>query len=892
MATSQVVSRQIAHMISEYLGPAVARGGALGATLNALRVRLDTGEVTDEPRTTLSWQVREAIRTEFFKIKFPAPPAPSLLRLVSSTEALLTGHASSPRPYYFPAGRVTVPVDTGNKRRTGTTLQLRFKPGPAPTDPNVAEALVHLDGEEGGAFRWVQVAALSPLAMERSVPGVGPPATAAGQLQPPGAGMTMLAPRPGHENSGVALTASNAVLLQQQQQQQQQQNTSPAQAQHQQQIVLQQQQLYTQHQLLIQQQQQRQQQEQQKLLAKRQAQYQKQLQQARLVTQAKALARARKEEALRLTRLPQPMFVRDALPPAFVPDALRSASPPPRKRLRQGISAPVCLSSGSVHGAANALRPAGDAAAEASAAVPLTGGAASASRLAGGPAPSPSLSPSPSSSEAAEAFPLPLPSPPSLLPPAPPSVTIAPGAGAYRVVFARPPPGPPTPPTPPTPPAPRTMAAITAKVLVIERLVARRENASAAGVVEYFVKWRDVGWDACSWESRGALLLDVPGLVMEFDVRHPAEPSVVRGVPREAALGEREAQERCIAEMKAREVAAAAEVEERRRKEAAPILIPAWFETPLVELAFAGMVAHVRRDETALFSDAAAAGRDLKRRRARFKQDYPEAARRLFVPTKAEAATKERSDARASIEAVLRTRKLLGSRPVQFPRALGSALPTSVPVPPRAADIAAAPPSWEWYLQSLGLECADWSRNDAPYMPTAGAVAGRAARHARAAADAADREAARERAGRLARDGGGVGDEGEGRALRRAALAQPAGAARTVMDGLYEEDADAGGGDGGAVVALGQAAARKLDAVVSAVVGGSVTVSEVVAGKTASAAPLGPSGSEEAGGRKGGKPLLRVRNAAFGKALAAASAGGRGGGARVYDAIWSCWRDA
>jgi hypothetical protein len=154
----QTMSLQIARMISDYLGPHVARGGYNGATLNALRVRLETGQVTDAPHETLCWQVREAIRTEFFKIKYPAPPSAGLLNLVTTTENLLTVYKTTPRPHYIPAGRVTVPVEAGLTRRTGTTLQLRFKTEneQPTTDAKLTEALVHLDGEKGGAFRWVR----------------------------------------------------------------------------------------------------------------------------------------------------------------------------------------------------------------------------------------------------------------------------------------------------------------------------------------------------------------------------------------------------------------------------------------------------------------------------------------------------------------------------------------------------------------------------------------------------------------------------------------------------------------------------------------------------------------------------------------------------------------
>lgn len=147
-------------MVTEFLGPSYPRRDSVGATLNALRTRLETDTANfDSKRDILSWQVREAIRTEFFKIIYPAPPSPHLLSLVTRTEILLTDYTSTTRPFFFPGARVAVPTEAGS-RRAGTTLQLRFK---VVNNATVTEALLHLDGPNGGGFQWVQTPALTPL---------------------------------------------------------------------------------------------------------------------------------------------------------------------------------------------------------------------------------------------------------------------------------------------------------------------------------------------------------------------------------------------------------------------------------------------------------------------------------------------------------------------------------------------------------------------------------------------------------------------------------------------------------------------------------------------------------------------------------------------------------
>jgi Chromo (CHRromatin Organisation MOdifier) domain len=719
--------------------------------------------------------------------------------------------------------------------------------------------------------------------------------------QPPGAGKTMLAPRgvvAGH-GTMVPLAGTSTGLAKQQEliKAQQRQNLTPTQLLHQQQLMVQQQQVFAQQQLHLRQQQLLQQ---QRLTAKQQAAYQKQVSQARLAAHAKTVAKARKEETQRVARMPVQPVVQDVLPPAFVPDALRSASPPPRKRLRKGLVGPVTMASGSLHAAANAifspvdlqlllttpsvatLRP---AASPVGAPVPMRSspGLPQPRRLA--PSPSPMSSPSPGRASSSMAdTPEPLRCPQAASPTAATPST----AGVHRIVFSRRAP-------------PRTLAAVTEKVLVIERLVARRENEDAGGVIEYYVKWHNVGWDRCSWESRAALLQDVPGLVLEFDGRHPSAPSVVRDIPRVAAIGERDDLESRIADIKARKSKKEAAEREKARLEAEPILIPAWVEQPLVELSFAGMVMHIRRDETTLYNDPMAAGRDMKRRRLRFKAEYPEEARRMFVPSKTETATKERTDAKALIDAAVKKYKEHGSRPIQFPRALGSVLAVDLPHPVSRADIDCSPPSWEWYLQSLGLECVDWSRSNPPHMPTASEAVRRSAQHAIAAADGTARELQRERELRVAHER--VDIETGATPVRRA-TATAAGELRKVADGAYDEGIELAQG-GPALLLSDAVVTARLDATVRGVVAGSIVPAEVA---NTGLVRKGLGGETVAGG-EGKKRLLRERNKVFAAGLSAARSRdavnaeptetasvttGAGasvaGGTRVYDPVWCCWR--
>lgn len=954
-------AHQIAQLVNSYLGPEFPRAGSQGATLNALRVRLETNELTDEKLEKLAWDVREALRTECFKVPFPKPPSSGLLELISMTDILLTGiPAGGQRTFFFPGNRVTVPGDNKGLSR-GTTLDLRRK---IHGDKPVEEALIHLDGQEGGSFKWVSTAVLSPL----QIPSIPEPTGAVGVastvevsrgatasaptptsallttqvpvsvLPPAGSGMNVVNPQgkalsapavaavanpaivphvdsvaaavasaskpaqvtaTGLATPAAILAAQQQQLFQQQQlqqqlflQQQQQQSQAQgetqaqvrahaqaqAQAQAQvlrqtQQLQLQQQQLQVgklqvqqpqqqqrpqkqhvlqkqaQHQLLQKHQplQQQQQQESSPSLQQQQQHYrskqavaqptlleshrhlQKQTVRSSL-QQQKLTQKARKDEQFRMVRSHSQHGQRDILPPNFVPDALRSCSPPPRKRLRKGVDAPISMSSGSIRDAASTLR---------------------------GQARQMNTSQAPSRQTEAGSAPH---------RPSGSSVPPLPGFRVPAAATASLPSGAPVAHQGASPNIARTVDAITEKVLVVERLVARRENADAGGVVEYFTKWRDFGWDGCSWESRSALLQDVPGLVVDFDARHPGKPTVVTGVPRVPAAGELESQQRRIADMKARAASAASEAEERRRRDSGPIMIPVWFETPLLELNFAdGMVMQFRRDEASVFNDQICANRDQKKRRVRFKQEYPEEARRLFVPTGRGEAT-QRMDAKTAIEATVQERRSQGSRPIQFPRTLGYSLRRNVAHPIRRADIEGAPPSWESYLLSLGLECSNWERDCVPDMPTASVAVNRSVEHARRAMEADDREIVRERRRRLAEP-------------FPSPLTKSAGTPRIPRIGVYDEDIQ------GPVPLFSSESdlARLYEAMQrgthrSAGTGGHTRVEQ----------------NEKNAGRVGVEGrLLRARNTMFDKALTSSIAeqtGAERGAARYYDSFFNCWR--
>lgn len=294
------------------------------------------------------------------------------------------------------------------------------------------------------------------------------------------------------------------------------------------------------------------------------------------------------------------------------------------------------------------------------------------------------------------------------------------------------------------------------KILGIERLVARRVTANT---IEYFVKWSGVPLREGSWESRDALLKDVPGLVRDFDVRHPEKKQYLRahgpgtsklkeirkgeGKRKESAQGRDEREDSCEVEQNEKltrkgsvsgEIVASLvdgkdeskskedakkEVEDKKNK--APVKqyiddvtglpIPSWLDTPIVELSIAGMVLQIRRpNEAILHNDATSAVRDAKKRQTRFKQENILLGERLFPLTKPEA--------KSVIDAAAKDHRQHNRVPIPFPRGIGRVSPTDHGYPFAREDVLKAPPSWEAYFLHVGMVPTDYSRSLPPHMPT------------------------------------------------------------------------------------------------------------------------------------------------------------------------------
>lgn len=730
------LSHEIARYINEYLGPAVQRCGSVGATLNALRVRLETNEVTDDSCVDLCWQVREAIRTEFFKIKYPAAPPLSLLALVSKTEVLFAGIPQELRatrcPFYFPGARVSIPHENGIDRRAGTTLQLRIR---AVEGGSITEALAHLDGERGGGFRWVQTAALAPL--HGLLTPANPPSSsrAARPLAP---SMPTLAPRPSSTavyGSPTVASMPALVMMDSSPQNPAQNSVHVPVAE---QIVAKSRKT-------------------QQPKASRSAKQPKQPQQTKedpssvvphvgregsfseIIQKNDSSCRTgdqagdeqskpRKEEH-RPHRTPTQVITQDLLPPTFVPDALRSVSPPPRKRLRRNIDESLSVASGSLAAAAeHMLKDSGRNS------VVNMGNAYSSSMTFGrrtAMTASQTMSDKAASSRIrcsdSEAY-----AEPTSL--AMPDSELVDSKTLQSNETMR---------------CTRSFSALTDRVITIERLVARRENVSCGGVIEYCVKWAGADWEHCSWESREALLRDVPGLVLEFDTRHPEKPSKAYGVLRQLPEGEEKDHERRMREKRMREEQNRADIERKRKEMECPVLIPTWAELPFLEINISGMVLQLRRNEGTLHADASAAARDCKKRRARFKQEFPEESARLILPTKSEVAAKERNEAKLTIERSAQERKAYGMQLINFPRGIGCVLRDDLATPVSRKVVEAAPPSWESYFLGLGLDCRNWQRDLPPDVPTAADHIQRSMNHARFAAGEQSRTREDDRLSRL-----------------------------------------------------------------------------------------------------------------------------------------------
>eukprot|EP00172_Hildenbrandia_rubra_P004679 Plantae.Rhodophyta-Hildenbrandia_rubra.ctg9955.p1 GENE.Plantae.Rhodophyta-Hildenbrandia_rubra.ctg9955~~Plantae.Rhodophyta-Hildenbrandia_rubra.ctg9955.p1 ORF type:complete len:547 (-),score=97.54 Plantae.Rhodophyta-Hildenbrandia_rubra.ctg9955:1772-3412(-) len=254
---------------------------------------------------------------------------------------------------------------------------------------------------------------------------------------------------------------------------------------------------------------------------------------------------------------------------------------------------------------------------------------------------------------------------------------------------------------------------------IISKIVARRKNKlrgplNREGVVEYLVEWSGYPDDAkLSWESRTALMKDVPAVVLEFDVRYPGRPAEVSIPVDKAVLAD--AYEKSDVQPNRNKVVG------KRRKLApgeSPPPIPSYVESPLLDLSFSGMVLHLRPTGWNLFSSPEDAQRDAQIRKERYKSEYPKFADCLFPPTIGDLADRERAKARE--RETLENHKSGGRKKLyRWPRILGGVLLRDTAHPTSTMCIQRAPASWESYFLSMGLSCDNWERQYVPHMPTA-----------------------------------------------------------------------------------------------------------------------------------------------------------------------------
>lgn len=615
-------SLEIARLVTAYLGPHHPRPeSSIGATLNALRTRLETQTSTfDTKRDILSWQVREAIRTEFFKIIYPTPPRATLLALVSATEILLTNYPSGlQKPFFFPGGRVAVPTEAGS-RRAATCLQLRYKVLGGVT---VTEALLHLDGPNGGGFQWVQTQALTPL------PAFVPRVPAAAQTPPP---PPQPQPQPVKKPPRSRKRAPTAAKA-----------------------------------------------------AKRPPRTRK--------TPVRAAAQAQTQPTA--STPPPPPAPRPPLPTppprASTPVPVSLPPPPPQPVPNQSVSGMVGV----------------------------------VARLA---------------RQEASAFHVPR----ELLDTsAPPRAKmfgeegqLSHASGSLRRAFDG--------------------GLRLAEVKIIAR---RRVICGMQQWVEYYCRW---GGRGGSWERRENLMKDVPGLVRQFDVRKGGEGACVRieevgkGEDEKDEKDEKDGEDEKDEEKEEKETeedeeegakgvvldllgaiegaedkggdmmeldtpnASGEEVGAQQPKrvekvkqyvdDVTGISIPAWLDTPILEIHFSGMLLQIRRPgEASLHNDVTSAVKDAKKRQARFKQENIQLGERLFPLTKMEA--------RSAIEGAARIHRLHNRLPIPFPRGIGRVSVGDHGTAFAEKDVMKAPASWEAYFVGLRMRCVDFERLLPPHMP-------------------------------------------------------------------------------------------------------------------------------------------------------------------------------
>jgi len=563
MTERQPLTEIVAQLISDYLGPAFPRptpqsGSALNsaatgkiATLKALRdnIALCPNNFIRK-RDLLVWQLREAIRTEFFQIHYPKPPTPKLLKLVITSEATLSDLEASQRPIYFPGARVAVPTEVGT-HRAATTLQLRFKPHQQKT---ITEVLLHLDGPSGGSFQWVPSKILMLLSSCVPIPNPNQPPDA--RTQTPKA-LTSRASSTASRRKSVSTPVSGGASAN--------------------------------------------------------------------GNSRTSRIRSRKSESRTNSRA----HPTTSLPTSFLPRALRSTSPPPKKRLRSDFQSPVSYTTGALRKTLNAW--------------------SYCSEVAGSKIPI------------------------------------------------------------------NVQNSILENTLCIQSIIGRRRNMSLGGIIQYCVNWSGTPISAASWESRDALIRDVPGLVLAFDTSHPEEPSVCQvadgDAPKEEALG---------GGGKAKEVI----------DSTTNFPIPEYLDTPVLELNFSGMQLQIRQgSKGVLFIDGNEAKLDRKKKLAQFKSENPSGWEKVFLnnSTKFQEEPKmelistslkiKNADVLPVLQKSIDSHTANKRRPISYPKALGQVKSVNNAAIIPMDDILNSPDSWESYLGSLGLQCRDWHRSLLPHMP-------------------------------------------------------------------------------------------------------------------------------------------------------------------------------
>lgn len=629
------VAIELINLITEYLRSLPTHiSGAGSSELSSFCKRMkDDDDPYHGNLDEMAWAVRGLIRMEFHKISYPTPPSPGLLLLVSKTETLLTNSSNQTRPSYFPGTRITAPTNDGT-RRVGTTLQLRTKI--VQSKPTV-DAMLHLDGPDGGAFMWLQVTSLAPLGGISASPlnvqlkgtggtdgydttrgrgrrGRGSRGTArgsrSGRRVPRGQ-------RNSNERASLSVkqgvqkspsTATTPVV------QRNNQGTPPASV--------------------------------ATGSLSNPTGSRNGVSSLRNTGTGRGTAVARVATTNRTANNSRGPTVEQA---PGVPTSLVCATPPPRSRII-GNSRPVSFTNGSLRRALDVSK-----------------------------------------------------------------CDVASTAVKLQLILG------------------------------IERLVARRLVDKIG--IQYFVKWSGRSIREGSWESRESLLEDVPGLVRDFDIRHPdeslatysdrksspsgkedegtttvpvtgeqaTEMSTEKHSVESNKVGERvgkkrenevDFNEKNIKEQKQSESGVKEYVDD-----VSGVKIPSWVDSPILELNVCGMVLQIRRpDDYSLHADVETAARDTKRRQAEFKKKNIEAAVRVFALS--------RTEAKFAIDHGLRAHKELNQHAIKFPRGLGRVSASDHGIPFAAHDVFMAPLSWDAYLLHLGMSPSDYLRDLPPYMPT------------------------------------------------------------------------------------------------------------------------------------------------------------------------------